>query len=285
MVMEAEKLLANVNRHHGTALALAGRYGSGEQGAFKIVDRAGARYVLKFADTKEFQPANAATVTARLRGLGYPAPAYLLVGNHEAIKYSVQHEMRGEPIGLRINQSVLPQLLHLNDLQRGQGDSKNGEPDRLIRSVMEGLEEFCIIETLRTCSAETAAMLDALQKIAAARGAECPKRNDIVHFDFHNGNILMHENRISGVIDWEGCESGDCAFDLATFLFYAYPFPDFREQLWRELLNRTTRGAAAVYLAHMIVRQLDFSMRVLERGAIDYFLPIVRTVFRDISAL
>ncbi|HXN85985.1 MAG TPA: phosphotransferase, partial [Candidatus Binataceae bacterium] len=172
-----------------------------------------------------------------------------------------------------------------NDLQRGQGDSNNGEPDRLIRSVMEGLEEFCIIDSLRTYSAETAAMLDALQKIVVAHGSECSKRNDIVHFDFHNGNILIEDDRISGVIDWEGCESGDCAFDLATFLFYAYPFPDFREQLWRELLNRTSRGAAAVYLAHMIVRQLDFSIRVHDRATVDHFLPIVREIITDISTL
>jgi hypothetical protein len=51
------------------------------------------------------------------------------------------------------------------------------------------------------------------------------------------------------------------------------------------LLNRTTRGAAAVYLAHMIVRQLDFSMRVHERNVIDYFMRTARGILKDISAL
>ncbi len=41
-------------------------------------------------------------------------------------------------------------------------------------------------------------------------------------------------------------------------LFYTWPFADFREALWSALLERTTRGAIAVYLAHMIVRQLDW---------------------------
>src|ERR1700683_3636759 len=56
-------------------------------------------------------------------------------------------------------------------------------------------------------------------------------------------------------------------------------------QLWRELLNRTSRGGAAVYLAHMIVRQLDFSMRVHDRATVDYSLPIVREIITDISTL
>ena len=38
--MDAAELLANINQRHGTSLVLAGRYGSGEQGAFKIVDEA-----------------------------------------------------------------------------------------------------------------------------------------------------------------------------------------------------------------------------------------------------
>lgn len=150
---------------------------------------------------------------------------------------------------------------------------------------MEGYGQWCIIDSFRKYSDETAAMLDTLQNIVRAHGADCPKRADVVHFDFNTSNILIEDEQITGVIDWEGSESGDCAFDLATLLFYTYPHRDFRDRLWSELLKRTPRGAAPVYLTHMIVRQVDWSIRNHERPAVDYYLQLSRAVLNDIAAL
>jgi aminoglycoside phosphotransferase (APT) family kinase protein len=147
---------------------------------------------------------------------------------------------------------------------------------------MIGFPNFCNIETLRSYSAESAAMLDSLQRIVTAHAHECPQRNDIVHFDFHTNNILMEGDRITGVIDWEGSVSGDCAFDLATMLFYVWPFEELRDQLWRVLLDRAPRGAAAVYLAHMIVRQLDWSMRNHPSDEVTRYLRIGGDIIRAI---
>jgi aminoglycoside 2''-phosphotransferase len=38
----------------------------------------------------------------------------------------------------------------------------------------------------------------------------------IVHGDFGTGNILVHEGRLTGVIDFSGCEVGDPAYDYAS---------------------------------------------------------------------
>ena len=269
--MNASDILAHINQRLRRDYKMAGSYERGESGvASRVIDEHSNQFVLKFGSGGEFRAENAALTTAKLRGLGYPATEYVTVGALADTSYTLQRAMPGEPIGSRVSLALLPQLLHLNDLQRGQGESPNDEPERLVRGVMDGYAEFCVIDTLRNYSADSAAMLDALQRIVAARAGECPKRNDIVHFDFHTNNILLEDGRVTGVIDWEGSESGDCAFDLATMLFYTWPFADFREALLRELLIRTTRGAVAVYLAHMIVRQLDWSMRHYPRAeAID----------------
>jgi len=285
--MNASDIIAHINRNLGTSYKIVGRYAAGESGlASQVVDPASNRYVLKLGEGHEFRPEHAAHVTRLLRGLGYPAPEYVAVGTVAKTSYSLQRVVPGEPIRLRVSLALLPQLLYLNDLQRGQGEPENDEPDRLIRGVMEGYADFCIIDTLRAYSAESAALLDALQQIVAAHASECPKRNDIVHFDFHTNNILIEDDRVTGVIDWEGSESGDCAFDLVTLLFYTWPFADFRNALWLALLERTTRGAAAVYLAHMIVRQLDWSMRHHARETvIDQYMRISREIIRDIEQL
>jgi len=283
--MNAADVLAHINERRGTSYKIVGRYRQGESGtASRVADAADNRFVLKFgASTNvEVRDAHPARTTARLRSLGYPAPEYVAVGIVGETWYVLQTALRGDPIGSRVSLALLPQILHLNDLQRGQGESTSEEPDRIIRGVMEGYAGYCVIDTLRTYSTESAAMLDALQRIVAAHASECPKRNDIVHFDFHTNNVLMEDARVTGVIDWEGSESGDCAFDLATMLFYTWSFGDFRDALWRALLERTTRGAAAVYLAHMIVRQLDWSMRHHPLEAVDRYMRISGDIIRAI---
>jgi Phosphotransferase enzyme family len=284
--MNASDIIAHLNQDRGTLYRIVGRYASGESGAAsQVVDDAANRYVLKFAEGHEFRPEHAMQTTRHLRGLGYPAPEYVAVGTVVETSYSLQRVMPGEPIGSRVEAVLLPHLLHLNDLQRGQGESENDEPARLIRGVMEGFADFCILDTLRTYSAESARLLDALQRIVCDRAGECPKRKDIVHFDFHTNNILIEGGQITGVIDWEGSESGDSTFDLATLLFYTWPFTDFREQLCQALLKRTTRSAVAVYLAHMIVRQLDWSMRHHHSETVDQYMGIGRDILREIEHL
>ena len=285
--MEAEQVIAHINESQGTAYKIAGRYQGGESGSvFKVVDQSGDRYVLKFGvPGSAFSPERVIRVTHRLRNLGYPASSYVASGFIDQTAYMLQKTLVGTPMGSRVHLSLLPEILRLNDLQRDEGESSNDEPARLIRGVMEGYDQWCIIDSLRKYSDETAAMLDTIQNIVRARAVECPKRADIVHFDFHANNILIKDGQITGVIDWEGSGSGDCAFDLATLFFYAYPYRDFRTRLWGELLQRTSRGAAAVYLAHMIVRQVDWSIRNHDRQIVENYLRLSRAVFNDIAAL
>lgn len=282
--MNASDVIAHINQRLGATYKLVGRYAAGESGvASQVVDEYSNRYVLKLGTGSEFRAENAARASQHLRSLGYPAPEYVSVGTVHQTSYSLQRVMPGEPMGLRVTLGLFPHLLHLNDLQRGQGEPVNGEPERLIRGVMEGYADFCIIDTFSTYSADSATMLDALQRIVTEHVSECPKRNDIVHFDFHTNNILIEANRVTGVIDWEGLESGDCAFDLATLLFYTWPFADFRDALMSALLERTTRGAAAVYLAHMIVRQLDWSIRNHPRDTVDNYMRVSRDIMSEIE--
>ncbi len=225
--MDASDIIAHINQRFGTTYKLVGPYASGESGvASKVIDAASNRYVLKFGAGSEFRPEHAAHTTEVLRDLGYPAPDYVAVGSVEQKSFSLQRVLPGEPIGFGVRLALLPQLLQLNDLQRGRGDSVNDEPERVIRGVMEGYAEFCIIDPFRTYSPESASLLEKLQ---------------------------------------------------------LWPFADFRDALWRAVLDRTTRGAVAVYLAHMIVRQLDWSMRHHARATVmlDYMQTaseILRTI-------
>jgi len=44
----------------------------------------------------------------------------------------------------------------------------------------------------------------------------CEGRRYIVHGDFHFGNILCQDNKVTGIIDWGNVMYGDFVFDIAT---------------------------------------------------------------------
>ncbi len=43
--------------------------------------------------------------------------------------------------------------------------------------------------------------------------------DDVVHLDFHPGNLLASNGIITGVVDWDGAARGHRAFDLVTLRF------------------------------------------------------------------
>jgi hypothetical protein len=61
--------------------------------------------------------------------------------------------------------------------------------------------------------------------------------------------------------------AGDRAFDLATLLFYLYDRDDIRDRPRTRLLEPTGPKAARAYLARMVLRQVDWSLRYHPRAA------------------
>ena len=211
-----------LNRRHGTAFRLGGRYGGGEVGAWLLLDPAGRRFVLK-----ESRLPAAADVTARLRSLGYPAPRYVVVGDG----YSVQEELPGEPLAPwePLAAPVLARLLELNDLQAGQAPpGPRRWPEPLVESVLHGGEGYMVLDTLRRHSHAARELLRRCQAAVVAHAPEAATRDDVVHWDFSPDNVLCSGDRVTGVIDWDGALAGDQLFDLATLLFYAPTTPGLR---------------------------------------------------------
>src|SRR5262249_22684122 len=109
------------------------------------------------------------------------------------------------------------------------------------------------------------------------------RTNDIVHGDFHQLNILVLDSQVSGVIDWDAPHAGDCVFDLVTLLFYHYDDVEMHQQLWEAALGRASIELLGIYFAHMIVRQVDWSLRYHNQRTIDRFLSISSTVLDELA--
>ena len=109
---------------------------------------------------------------------------------------------------------------------------------------------------MQTYSTTTARMLQAVQATVCRYADQLAPRADIVHFDCNPANVLVSTTDITGIIDWDGWCAGDRMFDVATMLFYSYADAAVRSQLWQTILANTGPASGAVYLAHLIHRQV-----------------------------
>ena len=116
-------------------------------------------------------------------------------------------------------------------------------------------------------------------------GPAIPAGDDFVHYDFTLANLLSGGTTITGVIDVNPpVLAGDRAFDLATLLFYLYDQDDIRDPLRARLLEQAGPKAACAYLAHMVLRQVDWSLRFHPAAAATRrHLHLARLVIADIG--
>ena len=78
--------------------------------------------------------------------------------------------------------------------------------------------------------------------------------------------------------------AGDRAFDLATLLFYDYDHDDLRTRLRARLLHLAGPRPSSAYLAHMVLRQVDWSVRYHPASAATRrHLRLARLVMADLT--
>ena len=284
-IIKPTELLQQINKIHRTTFALVEQYAQGEQGAFAIVDSRGKHYVLKWRPDLEHasQVHYVREVTDHLRTKGYPAPAYVWSGYALEGTYFVQTTLPGTPMR-SLTESFLSRLIALNELQVGQAPPGPRDwPQEVVNTLLFGGHGYCIHTSLQQHSPETAALLHQLQQLVLRHQEEPTEINDIVHFDFQPSNVLIHHQEISGVVDWEATCAGDAAFDLATLLFYIYDNVALREQLWRYALERSSLSVLSVYLAHLILRQVDWSLRHHDQTTSNRYLSRGQALLQEIA--
>jgi hypothetical protein len=279
-------ILAAINQRHATTFVLLDRYATGEQGAYALVDASGDRFVLKWAADGNVltRYQRAQRITDRLRALGYPAPQHVLVGHTDTAAYAIQRALPGQPIE-QLPLALVTDFLTLNERQSNQAQTEPLTwPEPVVNPVLFGGDGFCLLEPMQTYSTTTARMLLAVQAIVRRYADQIPPQADSVHFDCSPANILVHETSITGIIDWDGWCAGDRMFDVATMLFYSYADSAVRRQLWQTILEQSSSASGAVYLAHLLHRQVDWSIRYHTPETIERWLALATSVLNDLAA-
>jgi Phosphotransferase enzyme family len=179
---------------------------------------------------------------------------------------------------------LVSEVLRLNDAQAGLGDGTSRLSEMMAVTLTTGGDGWCVHATLQD-RPDTRDLLTLVHQAADRGLAEIPERGDFVHGDFTLANLLTVGPGISGVIGINPpALTGDRAFDLATMMFYRYDHDSTRDRLRSRALELTSRRALDAYLAHMLLRQVDWSLRHYPRtAAAAHHLRLARLIAGDLA--
>jgi Ser/Thr protein kinase RdoA (MazF antagonist) len=266
----------------------------GESGStYLATDSAGTRSVLKVSRNPggdaDGQLRALGDVVTRLRARGYPAARLQASGQVDGLAFWLQECLPGTVLERRADladsaalSGLLPELLRLNDAQAGLGSGAYRLSELIITTLTVGGEGYCVHATLEE-RPDTRDLLGALRRTAGRCLPAIPECDDYVHYDFTLANLLTDGSGITGVIDINPPPlTGDRAFDLVTLLFYLYDRADIRDRLRARAMELTGDRAVRAYLAHMVLRQVDWSLRHHPRArSTGHYLRIARLVADD----
>ncbi len=277
--MTTAQVVDLIREHRALDLRLVGAFAGGEIGATDVRGCDGTRYVLKWWPGPEHLESarRAAVLGERLRNRSYPVPRYPLVDAVNGVTVMLQEHLDGAA-GDVVADPVAGELCLLNELQAGAGDLDGGAwREHIVGSLVEGCDGYCVHQSLRDYDARTASLLDEIERIGRSAHLDRLPTGDIVHGDFHHRNVLVRDGRVGAVIDWEGCRSGDRLFDLVTLSFglsVASVSERARERVWQIVCDGTEREARRAYVAHMALRQVDWSIRYRTTADVDHWLAV-----------
>jgi hypothetical protein len=304
MKTSPEEVLRLLRRHSRLDIVAVSPTGRGESGsAYTATDANGQVSIVKVVPVSgasgdelrrdgEGVVRELDAVTSALRGRGYPAARLRESGAGDGIAYWVQELLPGAPFDalertarLALIERLLPGLFRLNDAQAGLGTDGLRLASLLRRTMTVGGDGYCVHATLRD-DPRARGLYPVVRAITDRYLPDIPDGADYVHYDFNTANILSDGAEVTGVVDMNPpVVSGDRAFDLATLLFYVYDHDGLRAALRGRLLALAGTGAAAVYLAHMVLRQVDWSLRHDQDAAgTELHLRLGRMVANDIGA-
>lgn len=251
------QLLREVNQSSGAGLEFVGQAADGQVGAAFVRWPDGRDGVLTRGSGSLAELRRTAEVLEAARRGGLPVPQYQLLAQLPDAVGVVQERLPGRPPET-VDRALLESLIALTEQFAGLA------PDLPVPSMylLESGPGFCLHESLQRYDDRTRRLLDWIHEV----GRDEPSGmtgDDLVHLDFHTGNVLTDAGRITGIVDWDGIGRGDRLFALVTLRFDAHVRLHDADLTWYDELLESTLAPAVLrlYRAHMSLRQVDWSIR------------------------
>ena len=262
--LDAPHVIDRIAAITGVRLEVEGPAPGGEIGAAYVRWPDGRRSVLTEGRSRT------GPLVDKARAAGVPTARQELSAHVDGVRVIVQQRLPGTPPGT-VDAALVHQLLTVNDRLAGLlADAPAPRPAELYLTG-DG-PGFCLHQPLAEYDARTARLLDRIHEIGADGSAMIG--DDLVHLDFHPGNVLVDGGRLTGVVDWDGATRGDRHFDLVTLRFWLTGHHPRLTGPIDERLAAVPRRRVRAYWAHMSLRQVDWSIRHHDAGTVAHWLDV-----------
>jgi len=174
---------------------------------------------------------------------GVPAPEILLIetvsDKDTPLTFCIEEKLQGEPLNSQLDQlsgdekrrlvmsagEILGRIHSVNTAGFGNIDQHGiGSKEKWAKFMLRDEKD---IERLRRVASKVglgSGLIDrAFRTIRDADIIYEAVSPHLIHGDYGPKHILVHEGKISGIIDFEGCKSGDPAWDFAWWDFFQSP--------------------------------------------------------------
>ncbi|HEX5200821.1 phosphotransferase [Paractinoplanes rhizophilus] len=265
--LDAPRVLERIASITGVRLVLEGPAPGGEVGAAYVRWPDGRRSVLVASRTRS------AVLTDRARAAGVPTPRHELTARVDGVRVVVQQRLPGTPPA-ELDLTVVRQMLAVNDRLAGVLAAEPDPRPAELYLTSDG-PGFCLHEPLAGYNERTARLLKWVRSVGA--DGSHMVGDDLVHMDFHPGNVLVERGRLTGVVDWDGAVRGDRHLDLVTLLFHLRGQAPALAPAVRERLGLLSARRLRAYWAHMSLRQVDWSIRHHDAATVDRWLDVAES--------
>ncbi len=262
----------------GKPFRLVGQLSGGETGAHQFIGPDGQPIVVKWdttTDGRSFR-GEAVALSERLRReAGWPVPEQSVI-DADVIRFVIQEFMPGTP-PTTIDHRLVDQLLGLHSRRLGleKPHDPNRWPMNLITTLAVGGNGYCRHESFHCYGERTRSLIGRIEAFGRALDGDDFVGHDVVHWDFHPGNLLVDAGGLSAVVDTDFAIVGDAAFDLVMLALTSVALEceaSVRLRLFAEAFGHLDELRAQAYLAHLFVRLIDWPIRRNNPAEVDFWL-------------
>jgi aminoglycoside phosphotransferase (APT) family kinase protein len=267
--LDGDALVRTILQVGGPRLAIREAMHEGAVGAFAVVRDDGTEWILTIAPPRvpsddEHRFDDAIELMELARAWGVPMPRYeAVIALPDGSAAVLQERMPGVPV-TEVTAALVDHVVGLAELRRNLLVGTRFEGRGFDLFLTASGPGFCHHEPLRTHSDATRALLARIEAIGAEYG-DVLTGTDLVHLDYHLGNVLVHEQdreRVAAIVDWSGARAGDLAVDLTILRFdLSWRAPTYADDVELTLRNEIDDATFLRVWAHASLRLVDWSIR------------------------
>jgi Phosphotransferase enzyme family len=265
--LDAPRIVDRIADITGVRLIIEGPCPGGEVGAAYVRWPDGRRSVLTEGRTRT------GPLVDRARAAGVATARQELAAHVDGVRVIVQQRLPGAPPAT-LDAALISEMIRVNRRLAGllAGDP---DPQPVPLHLTGDGPGFCLHQSLAAFGRRTARLHDWVHEVGAQSTAMTG--DDLVHFDFQPGNVLVLDGHLTGVVDWDGATRGDGHFDLTTLRFYLAARAPHLLGAVDEHLAEVPAQRRRAYWAHLSLRQVDWSIRHHDAATVERWLAVAES--------